>query len=172
MHAYPHFTGCITIWGTTNPSQEYIKPLIRTQKKIIRLINNMPPGTHTKPLMTALKLLNITNLYTYRTSIEIHPFINNTNSTANRPEHNHQYVPVSHIHEHQTRFSQQQHQFIPNPWTHLRNPNKSPTHTMEFSTRNSSEIWNNLPLSIRDIKDLEPFKAKLKHYLLTKQNEQ
>ena len=43
QQAYPHLIGDITIWGTSNPAQTYIQPLIRIQKKLIRLIKNLPP---------------------------------------------------------------------------------------------------------------------------------
>ena len=66
--AYPHLIGNITVWGTAKSSKMYIKPLATLQKKLIRLICNVPPRTHTAPLMQQLKTLNIYNLYTYRTA--------------------------------------------------------------------------------------------------------
>ena len=49
----------------TTPSQ---KP---SEKKLLRLVCNVPPRTHTAPLMEQLKILNIYNLYKYRTAIEV-----------------------------------------------------------------------------------------------------
>jgi len=46
-------------------NKEYIQPLIRTQKKVVRLIKNLSPQTHTKPIMKQLKILNITSLYIF-----------------------------------------------------------------------------------------------------------
>ena len=37
-HVYSHLIGNISIWGTADSKKTYIQPLIRTQKKIIRLI--------------------------------------------------------------------------------------------------------------------------------------
>ena len=65
-HIYPHLIGAISIWGTDKQKADYIQPLIRTQKKIVRLIVNKPPRTHTKPLMNQLKILSIPYLYIYR----------------------------------------------------------------------------------------------------------
>ena len=51
------------IWGSTNPQSTYLHPLIRTQKKIIRLIANKPPRTHTAPIMQKYRLHSLTSLY-------------------------------------------------------------------------------------------------------------
>ena len=61
-HAYPHLIGDISIWGTNDNTTTYIQPLIRTQKKLIRIIKHLPPRTHTKPLMKELNLYNLYNL--------------------------------------------------------------------------------------------------------------
>ena len=60
-HIYPHLIMNISIWGTPDPTKTYIQPLVRLQKKIVRILKNVQPGTHTtKPLMTELGILNIT----------------------------------------------------------------------------------------------------------------
>ena len=115
--AYPHLIGNITLWGTRDHNKMYIQPLIRIHKRIIRIIMNLPPRTHTKPLMKKLGILNIPNLYIFRTCIEKHPFIH-TPDKYNRPEHNHNYIWIAQVHEHNTRYSQQQHHYIPNPKAH------------------------------------------------------
>ena len=71
---YPHLLNAISVWGTDNNTRTYLKPLVTIQKRIIRLIANVPPRTHTKPIMTKLEILNIPNLYTLRVSVEMHPF--------------------------------------------------------------------------------------------------
>ena len=71
-HAYPHLIGTITVWGTDDGRQMYIQPLIRTQKRLVRLITNSPPKTHTKPLMAQHRVLNLPNLYTLRVCTEMH----------------------------------------------------------------------------------------------------
>ena len=168
-HAYPHLIGCIAIWGTDNPNKEYIKPLIRTQKKLIRMIANKPPLTHTKPLMNELELLNITNLYIYRVSKEMHPFIHPTDkhNNKNRPEHNHSYRPVSQIHHHATRLAANNHQFIPNP--HQYKQNAEPTHTAEYLSQRYTEVWNALPPELRNTAAPNSFATALKKHLLLQQ---
>ena len=165
-HAYPHLIGTITIWGTEDPTKTYIQPLIRTQKKIIRIIMNLPPRTHTKPLMQDLHILNMTNLYILRVCTEMHPFIHTTDQN-NRPEHDHKYIWTVEIHEHKTRYTQQQHHYIPNPYQYSKE--KEPKHTAAVFTRRYTEIWNTLPLELRTNRNLFSFKKKLKKYLLEKQ---
>jgi hypothetical protein len=165
-HAYPHLIGNITVWGTEDNSKTYLQPLIRTQKQLIRIITNLPPRTHTAPLMKELHILNITNLYILRVCTEIHPFIHTTDQ-KNRPEHNHDYIWTAQIHEHKTRHSEQRHHYIPNPYQYSKT--KKPKHTTETLTRHYTEIWNELPLDLKDNRVISSFKKKLKKYLLDKQ---
>jgi hypothetical protein len=164
-HAYPHFIGNISIWGTSDIKKQYIQPLVRIQKKIIRLIKNLPPRTHTKPLMDQLKILNLYNLYTLRVCAEMHPFIYQ-NPQLNRPEHNHTYIPVAHIHEYPTRYSQQGHHYIPAKLSRT----KTPTYFIDHTTERNTRVWNSIPEHIRDIQSLDTFKTELKQHLLELQN--
>ena len=164
-HIYPHLILNITVWGTNNSTKTYIQPLIRAQKKAIRLITNKPPRTYTNPIMTELQILNITNLYT-RACVEMHPFIH-PQKELNRPEHNHSYTPVSQIHNYPTRHSVNNHYFIPN-----QHSSKQPTHTIEHFQSQYLSVWNQLPLELRCITSKNTFKTKLKAHLLEKQKEQ
>ena len=168
-HIFPHFISNISIWGTPDKKTAYIQPLIRTQKKIIRLIKNMPPRTHTQPLMTQLRILNITNLYTLRVATETHPFIH-LPKPLNRPEHNHNYISTAHIHDYPTRHSQQRHLYIPN--THHPHKTTDTAHTIDHTTERNTRVWNSVPLEIRQITGLKTFSTKLRNYLLEKQARQ
>ena len=103
-HVYPHLISNISIWGSQRNTKTYLQPLIKMQKKIIRLITNLPPKTHTAPLMKQLRILNLCNLYTLRVCVEMHPFIHPTKH-VNRPEHNHDYISTTDIHDYKTRYS-------------------------------------------------------------------
>ena len=48
---HPHLLYGITIYGHHHPNKTYLQPLIRIQKKIIRIIRNKPPLSPTKPLL-------------------------------------------------------------------------------------------------------------------------
>jgi hypothetical protein len=163
---YPHLIGAIAIWGTTNPNTAYIKPLIRTHKRILRLLKNLPHRTHTKPIMKELNILSLVNLYTLRVCAEMHPFIY-PKTQKNRPLHNHSYLWTAQIHEYYTRQSKTTQQYIPNPNNYSKT--KKSTHTMEHLTEKHSNIWNAIPENIREITSLYVFKKKLKHYLLERQ---
>ena len=159
-HIFPLLIGSIAVWGTDDNKRVYIQPLIRTQKRIIRLI------AHTDPIMSKLNILNITNLYTLRVSIEMHPFIY-PRTPLNRPEHNNTYIYATHIHEHKTRYSTKRHQFIPN--TNKYSKIVRPYHTIDHYTTIYATVWNKLPEGIRTISELDDFKRKLRKHLMNKQ---
>jgi hypothetical protein len=165
-HAYPHLAGETTVWGTDDTTKTYIQPLIKIQKKLIRIICNLPPRAHTKPLMTKHEILNITNIHIHRVCTEIHPYIHQTHR-INQPEHDHKYTWTAQIHEHKTRYSQQQHQYIPNP--HKYSKAQQPKNNTEHLQQHYSTIWNTLPQQIKQDTNIETFKNNLKHHLLNKQ---
>ena len=165
-HIYPHLITNISIWGTPDPSKTYIQPLIRTQKKIIRLIKNVPPGTHTRPIMNELGILGIHHLYTLRVLSEMHPYIYPPGPT-NRPDHYHNYMTVAQVHAHATRLSQQGHHYIPNPYQY--SADHAHDHTRSHFTHSYAAIWNTIPMRIKHISVLKTFKRELSRYLLEQQ---
>ena len=161
-HVYPHLIGHITVWGTKDKSKVYMTPLIQTHKRIMRLIKNAPPRTHTKPIMSELRILNLNDLYILRVCTEMHPFIY-PKKPLNRPEHNHKYTSAAQVHEHDTRFSARRHIYVPYA---NREGNNDPAHGAEHFTRAFAHIWNSIPEAIRKTESLETFKAKLAEMLL------
>ena len=128
-YIYPHLIYTLPIWGTHISNKTYMQPLHRTHKKIIRLICNRPPQTHTKPLMKQLKILNIFNLYIYRTAIDMHPHIHLPEEPIRRPEHNYHYIKVTDIHQ---------------PDSHKSSPSTSRT-----KTNTPKHTYHNIPSKIR-----------------------
>ena len=172
IHVYPHLTGAISIWGTQDGAQEYIKPLIRTHKKIVRILANVPPRTTTAPIMQKLKILNIPNLYTLRVCAEMHPYIypdEKDRCQNNRPHHNHKYIAITDVHSHNTRYSKG-HIFSPN--TNKYSKFRQPEHTNAHLTEIHAKIWNELPEYLRKIESLQIFKSTLKEHLLRAQKQQ
>jgi hypothetical protein len=167
QHIFPHLIGNITIWGTTNSKATYMQPLIRTHKKIIRLLKNQRPRTHTKPIMTELQILSLTNLYIHRVCVEMHPFIHPPKEELNRPEHNHHYMKTSQVHSHRTRYSLHNHQFIPQQKNYSK---KKPKFTTTHLTAKYASIWNKLPAELRDTESRTTFKKDARRYLLERQN--
>ena len=60
------------IWSNTYPT--HLDPLIKTQKRIVRLLTHSDYLAHTQPLFHQLRLLNIENLRKY--SLAVHFFKN------------------------------------------------------------------------------------------------
>ena len=170
-HAYPHLIGSITIWGTDKHNKEYMQPLIRTQKKLVRLIKNLPPQTHTKPIMKELKILNIISLYILHTAMEVHPHIY-SKENINRPKHDHNYISTAQIHEYETRQTKQRKFYIPN--SNLLRQAKITRQTAKYTAEHLNtkyiNIWNTIPINIRENQNIRTFKKELKIYLLKEQS--
>ena len=163
-HVYPHLIGSISISGTEDLQCTYMQPLIVTHKRIMRLIVNRPPRTHTEPIMNELGIMNLKNLYVYRVCTEIHPYIHPRPDT-NRPFNNHTYTTISLIHDHRTRRSAKNSIFN-------EQPNKETPHNGgEYLTKTYTQVWNKIPQNIRDIKEKNRFKRELKALLLKEQSE-
>jgi hypothetical protein len=165
-HIYPHLINGISIWGSKDNNKTYLQPLIITQKKIIRLLKNLPPRVHTAPLMTELNILNLPNLYILRVCVEMHPFIH-PRTQPNRPQHNHYYTLTSNIHNYPTRYSRDGHLFIPN--TNKYSLTQRPKHTTDHFTEQYADTWNTLPAQLRQIIALATFKNELRLFLLDNQ---
>ena len=161
--AFPHLLYGITIWGTNNYQATYMHPIHKMQKKILRTIARLPPRTHTKPILTKYKILNIFNLYIQRVGLELHPYIHPTKPTK-RPAHQHIYTPLSNIHHHNTRAAHQNNHYIPHAYNQ-QNQGNQPAHlTLQYT-----KIWNTLPTNLTNETNYTSFKNKLKEHLLEKQ---
>ena len=61
---FPYLTYCVEVWGTA--PKKYLDPLIKIQKKIVRIITFSPYLCHTDPIFKDLNLLPISKLVTQR----------------------------------------------------------------------------------------------------------
>ena len=64
---YPHLTYCIDSWGSAY--ETYLLPIIKLQKKVLRLIKNVPRVFESKVLFYELKVLSVNKLYKYSVAI-------------------------------------------------------------------------------------------------------
>ena len=64
---YPYLIYCIEIWGNTHNT--YLLPLIKLQKKCVRIITFSHYLEHTEPLFKQLDILNFNALVTQRISL-------------------------------------------------------------------------------------------------------
>jgi len=167
-HVFPHLIGAISIWGSQDNAKRYLQPLIRTHKKIIRIVCNVRPRTHTAPIMNKLGILNLTNLYTLRVCAEMHPFVHPDNTKIiNRPQNDHQYIAVTDVHAHGTRFAKRGQIFSPNNYKYLKT--RQPRHTSAHLAEQHSTVWNSLSEHLRNTTSLHVFKKELKLALLKEQ---
>ena len=113
-------------------------------------------------------ILDLEKLYTLRVSTEMHPYIhpNTKKSSIDRPQNDHQYVIITEVHAHGTRYSKNN-MYIPN--TNKYSKTQQPTHTSTHYAQLHTNIWNKLPISINSTKCLTTFKTQLKLHLLDTQ---
>ena len=144
------FSRYICFWGVNLKMRE---KLFLLQKRCLRIIHNKPFLFHTAPLFKDSSILKIEDIYKYELTIIIFKIVNN---------------------------------FLPTLDISLLSPYKSNVREFRLSTSiikpffctssfgqkspyySGLKLYNNLPLSIRNITSLPLFKAKLKLYLIDK----
>ena len=70
----PYLTYCIEVWGLTYKS--YIDPLVKIQKKALRIITGSHRLAHTEPIFKELKVLTVEKLYMYAVQMFMFKFHN------------------------------------------------------------------------------------------------
>lgn len=140
----PYLQYCSIIWASTYSS--HLQPLFRLQKKALRIITHSPPRAHTYSLFNKLKILNIFNIYKYQVScfvfLHMQKLLPSPLSSL--------FVLNSDCHQYLTRQKDN---------LHLH------THKYSFSLRvQGPQIWNAIPLSLRNSLTLSSYKHKLRHY--------
>ena len=148
---YSHVTYCISIWGGTWLC--HLKPLISAQKRFVKLIFYSTRYDRSLPLFVEHKLLCLDYIYRYFSGLVIFKFLNlgyctdvfseAHNAYALRRNYNNVAVPFF-------RTSRGQRSIL---FT-------APT------------IWNNLPLYLKTISNINRFKRLYKRFLLQHQSNQ
>ena len=136
---------CNLIWSNTYSS--HLDPIIKLQKRVIRLITNSDYLAHTYPLFKQLKLLNIMNFRKY--NLAIYFFKNRATLLPHLRHHHHYHTrnrnrPIPE-HHHRTIFEKSFVYQAPIIWNELLN------HNPNFA----------------DINSLNLFKRRTKQYLLS-----
>ena len=137
---YPYLTYNILIWGSTNFN--HLSPLVIQQKRIIRIIANSNYIAHTSPLFYKLGLLKLVDIHKFQAAVYMY-----------KNQFNDMYI---HNHGLNTRNS---HNLVPK--------HHKLSRTQQAISYVGPKIWNNLPLGIRIIPNLNTFKRTLKSYLLS-----
>ena len=60
---HPLFMYCICVWG--NAPRSHLDPLLKLQKRAVRIIYGAKYREHTSPLFQNLKIMNLYNIYIY-----------------------------------------------------------------------------------------------------------
>ena len=60
---YPHLNYCISVWGNTYSS--YLEPLVKLQKRAVRIIMGVKRNSPTDPIFWKLKILKFKQIYLY-----------------------------------------------------------------------------------------------------------
>lgn len=70
-----HLAYCIESWGFT--FKTYIEPVVILQKRALRLIHSVAPGTPSRALFIDSSIMPLINLRDYRTALQVFQIINN-----------------------------------------------------------------------------------------------
>ena len=144
---HSHLSYCISTWGGAPNST--LNPIIKLQKRAVRIITNSAYDSHTKPLLTNLKILNISNLYNFNLAIAFHKQLHNNTIGSNNLIH------LNTIHDHHTRLS--------NTYNFYQQFNRTNTAQHTYTSQ-GIKFWRKIPTELK-VLPLVSFKIKLKKYI-------
>ena len=141
-HVLPHLQYCIPIWCNTYPT--HLLPLIRLQKKIIRITTNSDYFAHTQPLFKDTNTLKLFDLNKLQIGIYMYKLIHSTYNVAPRQQHNYP--------------------------TRTRDNLRTPLHHLTIFQHSMSytapKIWNSVPNPLKSLPTLHSFKKQFKNYII------
>ena len=148
---YPYFTYCNIIWSSA--AITHLDPLIKLQKKAVRIISRAGYFDHTEALFKNLKLLQLRDVY----NLNCAKFIYRCYNSDTYSHFLKQIKKNSDYHGYQTRNRNR-----------LRKP-ASRLHQFDNSFMNiGTDIWNRIPDDIKSVFTLEQFKFKVRALILDK----
>ena len=140
-YIYPYLSYNTAIWGGTFPT--HMLPLIRQQKRTVRIMASVGYIEHTSPIFKRFKLLKVQDIYNYQ--LGIYMFHARRRGEYNTPSN------------YQTRGSDDAYAN-----RHLLSTTQ---HAVSYA---GPKFWNSLPPHLRSIESLRCFKKSLKNHLLEK----
>ena len=142
---YSYINYCNLIWGGAYKNN--IDPLIKLQKKALRIVNNSTYFEHTEPIFRSLKLLNIFKVYKFNCVLFAYKCI----KTDLFPQYKNRFVKNSSIHSYPTRTN---------------NLYRPPSIRLDLCKNSflyqSIVLWNSLGEEIRKYNSIDMFKKKVK----------
>ena len=150
---YPYLTYGLILWGGTHKTQT--KKIATLQKKAIRVITHSKYNEHTHPLFKDLKILKLSDLYSWQVSIFMHKFAHNMLPSSLSPI----FTLLGNIHTYQTRNTRNA--CIPLHRSAV--VQKSLLHLGPI-------IWNKIDNVLKESNSLSKFKSTLKSSMLKAYN--
>ena len=69
---YPYLNYCIPVWGNT--CKTYLDPLVKIQKRAVRIVKGAKRFDHTDPIFAELKILRISEIYVYSLQLLLYKY--------------------------------------------------------------------------------------------------
>ena len=138
--AYPYLQYCNTTFSNTYNC--HLEPLQVLQKRLLRLINNVPYLSHTNELFHKNSILKLKDINIYCTGIYVYKNIDSFPSISS-----HNYNTRNH--------------------TNLRSTFQRTSVTQQNISHMGPRIWNSIPPNIRSLPSINSFKRNLKLHLLS-----
>ena len=100
-----HLRYCITIWGSA--SRTTLMPLLKLQKRIVRIVGGCDYRDHTEPIIQEMKLLTLSDIYFLETTKSMHRIHYKENIITSNL-----FKTAASIHKHYTRYSDKDNYYI------------------------------------------------------------
>ena len=145
----PYINYCIEIWGNTY--ETYLEPLIKLQKRALRIVSGLKYRDHTNETFAKFKCLKLKDIILHKSCIQV--FKAKQGSLPKNLQI--RFQKVNEIHSHSTRNSSNMFQKL----------YKQHCKSMCLSVKGTS-LFNALPTNVKCSKNTYCFKNKLKSMLL------
>ena len=146
---YPYLNYAAEVWANANDS--YLVPIVKLQKRALRIITHSSRLEHTEPLFHKLKILKINEIHVYKVAYIMFKVYHSSTPAV----FNELFIQNCKIHDHNTRQSKQYH--VPSNNTNYRQ------NAISFE---GVKIWNKISQKVNyDCSDLS-FKIAVKQYVL------
>ena len=133
---------CSCVWGSGN-----VEKLYKLQKRAARMIYDLPSSAHSEPLFKRLNWMTIMDRINYRRAVMVYKSLNGLAPSYMKD----MYTLVNNVNTRSTRYCDNLRIYLA-PKANL----KLFTNSFQYQ---SADIWNNLPLAIRDTATLNQFKG-------------
>ena len=148
---HPLFSYCICVWG--NSPMCYLDPIVKLQKRAIRVVAGAKFRANTAPLFKELNIMNVNNIYVYNVLIIMYKHHHGKIPDIFQPF----FVRNNEIHDHATR--QQSYLHV----------NKQMSVRSAKSFRNTGvKIYNYFKTFVKFDIGVSTFKTQVKKYIIDK----